>query len=182
MLEHLDLNSSLRTATAANENPYIQETASAADSGVLITKYINNEICNQNPRNASFNDIDISILNTIFTKSIKSTIGTPLELIKALKEFWTKNCITSKDEVTLFNGTLFKDDEERTLANAAFSNFVTVDIDDGDLSPEEFKNIFQKEQKHSMCQSALKSIHLTASNNVQQLNKVIPFSAPFYAA
>ena len=32
------------------------------------------------------------------------------------------------------------------------------------------------------CQSALKSIHLTASNNVQQLNKVIPFSAPFYAA
>ena len=33
-----------------------------------------------------------------------------------------------------------------------------------------------------VCQSALKSIHLTASNNVQQLNKVIPFSAPFYAA
>jgi hypothetical protein len=32
------------------------------------------------------------------------------------------------------------------------------------------------------CQSALKSIHLTASNNVQQLNKVIVFSAPFYAA
>ena len=32
------------------------------------------------------------------------------------------------------------------------------------------------------CQSALKSIHLTASNNVQQLNKVSPFSAPFYAA
>jgi len=32
------------------------------------------------------------------------------------------------------------------------------------------------------CQSALKSIHLTASNNVQQVSKVIPFLAPFYAA
>ena len=32
------------------------------------------------------------------------------------------------------------------------------------------------------CQSALKSIHLTASNNVQQESKVIPFLAPFYAA
>jgi hypothetical protein len=32
------------------------------------------------------------------------------------------------------------------------------------------------------CQSALKSIHLTASNNVQQISKVIPFLAPFYAA
>jgi hypothetical protein len=31
------------------------------------------------------------------------------------------------------------------------------------------------------CQSALKSIHLTASNNVQQISKVIPFLAPFYA-
>ncbi|HEY4964208.1 MAG TPA: hypothetical protein VIH90_05925 [Candidatus Saccharimonadales bacterium] len=34
----------------------------------------------------------------------------------------------------------------------------------------------------SMCQSALKSIHLTASNNVQQESKVMPFLAPFYAA
>jgi glutathione S-transferase len=32
------------------------------------------------------------------------------------------------------------------------------------------------------CQSALKSIHLTASNNVQQESKVMPFLAPFYAA
>ena len=116
----------------------------------MITFFIINVFRNQNPRNASFNDIDISILNTIFTKNINTITGTPLELIKALKQLWTKNCITSKDEVTLFNGTLFKDDDERTLANAAFSNFVTVDIDDGDLSPEEFKRIFQKEQKHSM--------------------------------
>jgi hypothetical protein len=150
MLEHLDLNSSLRTATAANENPYIQETASVADCGVLGTKYINNEKRTQNPRNDSFNDIDISILNSIFDKNISSFNGTPVELIKVLKQLWTNNCITSKDEVTLFNGTLFKDDEERTLANAVFSNFVTVDIDDGDLSPEEFKKIFQKGHKHSM--------------------------------
>jgi hypothetical protein len=32
------------------------------------------------------------------------------------------------------------------------------------------------------CQSALKSIHLTVSNNVQQYSKVILFLAPFYAA
>ena len=32
------------------------------------------------------------------------------------------------------------------------------------------------------CQSTLKSIHLTAQNNVQQASKVIPFLAPFYAA
>ena len=172
MLEHLDLNSSLRTATAANENPYIQETASAADSGVLVTKYINNEICNQNPRNASFNDIDISILNSIFTKNISSFNGAPLELIKALKQLWTKNCITSKDEVTLFNGTFFKDNEERTLANAAFSNFVTVDIDDGDLSPDEFKRIFQKEHKHSMVMTNSFSRSVDRPNNYRVVIRI----------
>jgi hypothetical protein len=36
--------------------------------------------------------------------------------------------------------------------------------------------------RETCCQSALKSIHLTASNNVQQVSKVIPFLAPFYAA
>jgi hypothetical protein len=150
LLEHQELNSSLRGATATNETPYIQEVASALDSGVLVTKSINNEICNQNPRNDSFDYLDISILDTIFTKNINTVTRTPLELIKVLKQLWTNNCITSKDEVTLFNGTLFKDDDERTLSNALFSNFVTVDIDDGDLSPEEFKRIFQKEHKHSM--------------------------------
>ena len=150
LLEHQELNSSLRGATATNETPYIQEVASALDSGVLVTKSINNEICNQNPRNDSFDNLDISILNSIFSKNINTVTRTPLELIQVLKQLWTNNCITSKDEVTLFNGTLFKDDEERTLANAVYSNFVTVDIDDGDLSPEEFKRIFQKEQKHSM--------------------------------
>ena len=150
MLEHLDLNSSLRTATAANENPYIQETIDSKDSGILGTKYIINEKRTQNPRKDSFNDIDISILNSIFDKNISSFNGTPVELLKVLKQLWTNNCITSKDEVTLFNGTLFKDDDERTLSNALFSNFVIVDIDDGDLSPEEFKNIFQKEHKQSM--------------------------------
>ena len=46
------------------------------------------------------------------------------------------------------------------------------------------KYLLKKDGVNSVviCQSALKSIHLTASNNVQQLNKVIPFSAPFYAA
>ena len=170
MLEHLDLNSSLRTATATNEKPFIQKVASSAvDCGVLVTKDINNEICNQNPANDSFNDIDISILNSIFTKSISSFSGTPLELIKVLKQIWTKNSIKAKDEVTLFNGTSFKDDEARTLANAAFSNFVTVDIDDGNLSPEEFKNIFQKEQKHSMIMTNSFSRSVDRPNNYRAL-------------
>jgi hypothetical protein len=34
----------------------------------------------------------------------------------------------------------------------------------------------------NLCQSALKSIHLTASNNVQQESKVMPFLAPFCVA
>jgi hypothetical protein len=169
MLEHLDLNSSLRTATAANENPYIQETASTVDCGVLVTKYITNEKRNQNPANDSFDDIDISILNSIFTKNISSFNGAPLELIKTLKKLWNKNCITSKDEVTLFNGTFFKDDEERTLANALFSNFVTVDIDDGDLSPEEFKRIFQKEHKHSMVMMNSYSRSINRPNNYRAI-------------
>ena len=38
------------------------------------------------------------------------------------------------------------------------------------------------DKSFSDCQSALKSIHLTASNNVRQESKVIPFLAPFYAA
>jgi len=48
----------------------------------------------------------------------------------------------------------------------------------------EFENLifvndsFYSESK--ACQSALKSIHLTAPNNVQKKSKVIPFLAPFY--
>ena len=62
--------------------------------------------------------------------------------------------------------TTFTNDEEFTDKWVAFYEENQIRIDeDGDE-----------------CQSALKSIHLTASNNVQQLNKVIPFSAPFYAA
>ena len=49
--------------------------------------------------------------------------------------------------------------------------------------PKRFKVTTDSNHNEAIaCQSALKSIHLTASNNVQQLNKVIPFSAPFYAA
>jgi hypothetical protein len=47
-------------------------------------------------------------------------------------------------------------------------------------SPLILKDFF--ERKIVDCQSALKSIHLTASNNVQQESKVMPFLAPFYAA
>ena len=51
------------------------------------------------------------------------------------------------------------------------------------LAPTKVDSILSPAQNNLLeCQSALKSIHLTASNNVQQLNKVIPFSAPFYAA
>ena len=38
-----------------------------------------------------------------------------------------------------------------------------------------------KARSMSLCQSAFKSIHLAASNNVQQIYKVILFLAPFYA-
>ena len=63
-------------------------------------------------------------------------------------------------------------------------------FDEGDsvfdtLDLSKAKRVLQEQKRVNVdfpCQSALKSIHLTASNNVQQLNKVIPFSAPFYAA
>ncbi len=54
---------------------------------------------------------------------------------------------------------------------------IKIDLEDED---EDFDLLCSS--RPYVCQSALKSIHLTASNNVQQLNKVIPFSAPFYAA
>jgi hypothetical protein len=60
---------------------------------------------------------------------------------------------------------------------------MTVDNSDSDRSSRlTIEQTVGLEANNQGCQSALKSIHLTASNNVQQLNKVIPFSAPFYAA
>jgi predicted DNA-binding transcriptional regulator YafY len=41
------------------------------------------------------------------------------------------------------------------------------------------KDDAQFKKSPQSCQSALKSIHLTASNNVQQESKVMPFLAPF---
>ena len=111
------------------------------------TKFITNEICTKNLAN---NEISIALLSTIYNKSIAQGSMNTMSFIKELKSFFTNDCISSKDENVLFNGTKYKDDLSRGLENVAYANFVVLDIDDGDLSPEEFLNIFKKKNKHSM--------------------------------
>lgn len=112
----------------------------------LITNSIYNDKCNQN----GLANIHFSGISSIKSKAIYSYSGVAMGFVKECKGIWTNNIIKSKDETILFNGTKYKSDDKRTLENVSYSSFVVLDIDDGDLSPEDFKRIFEKDQKHSM--------------------------------
>ena len=134
ILNHIQLNQSNEESVITN------------DKSILITNFINNDKCNQN----ELANINFSGIASIKSKDIYSYSGSAMGFVKDCKGIWTNNIIKSKDETILFNGTRFKSDDERTLDNVAYSSFVVLDIDDGDLSPEDFKRIFEKKNKHSM--------------------------------
>jgi hypothetical protein len=82
-----------------------------------------------------------------------------MEFVKTMQSIHTNHIISTKDENLLFNGVSYKTEQSRSLDNVEFASLVIIDVDNGDLSPEEFKEIFTKHHKHSffMCNSFSRS-------------------------
>ena len=161
LIAHLELNSTLQTAV--NEVGLASDLAVKLDakiesnldtvSGEMVTNFIINEKCNQNPLNpiSPLNEtIEVSITGSFNDPIIKSYPILVTDLIVFLKKYWTNNIITHKDKNKLFNTTSFTGESSRTLEDVAYASCVILDIDQGDLSPETFKSIFKEHHKHSM--------------------------------
>lgn len=105
-----------------------------------------------------FNDFDV-ILNKFDNlnhshKPSELTQYTALQFIDVMKQTYNNNNVEVKDNTWLFNGSIFgKLAEEygtrRLQENMALSTFVVLDIDDGELTPEEFHRIFTEDYPHS---------------------------------
>ena len=168
LMSHLALNSTLQTAV--NE----AELASDLDtvSGEMITDFIINEKCNQNPLTpmSPLNDsIDVSFTGSFNDPTIKSCNAQVTDLIVFLKKCWSNNIITNKHQNALFNTTSFTGESSRTLEDVAYASCVIMDIDEGDLSPEAFRSIFEKHHKHSMIMMNSFSCTLEQPNNYRAL-------------
>jgi len=118
----------------------------------------------QNPPNQT-NLLDISLgvtyMSNIYQKSVVGIKeNSPIEFVRMMKKIYTNHIISAKDESLLFNCVTYKTEESRALSNVDYASIVIVDIDDGDLSPEDFEEIFTKKVKHSffMCNSFSRSI------------------------
>ena len=117
----------------------------------------------QNPPNQT-NLLDISLgvtyMSNIYQKSVVGIKeNSPIEFVRMMKKIYTNHIISAKDESLLFNCVTYKTEESRALSNVDYASIVIVDIDDGDLSPEDFEEIFTKKVKHSffMCNSFSRS-------------------------
>jgi hypothetical protein len=101
----------------------------------------------------------VSFLSSIYNKSLAGINSSPMEFVKTMQSIYTNHIISTKDESVLFNGVTYKTEQSRVLSNVDYAALVVVDIDDGDLSPEEFKAIFTQKTKHSffMCNSFSRS-------------------------
>ena len=101
----------------------------------------------------------VSFLSSIYNKSLAVFNSSPMEFVKTMQSIYTNHIISTKDESVLFNGVTYKTEQSRALSNVDYASLVVVDIDDGDLSPEEFKAIFTQKTKHSffMCNSFSRS-------------------------
>ena len=106
------------------------------------------------------NSFGVTYMSSIYQKSVVGIKeNSPMAFVKLMKEIYTNHIISVKDESFLFNGVTYKTEESRALSNVDYASIVVVDIDDGDLSPEKFKEIFTKKVKHSffMCNSFSRS-------------------------
>ena len=94
--------------------------------------------------------IQASFIKTIKDTELRSFSGSKLEFVSYLSKTFTSNLIKEKDETYLFNLSSYNSANDRHLENVHHSDGVIVDIDNGDLSPEEFKQIFT-EKGYSFC-------------------------------
>jgi hypothetical protein len=120
------------------------------------------EFSGQNlPKPPDFLDLSlgVSFLSSIYNKSLAQIDSSPMEFVSTMQSIHTNHIIRTKDESILFNGVTYKTQQSRALNNVELASLVVVDIDDGDLSPEEFHRIFTQEHKHSffMCNSFSRS-------------------------
>jgi hypothetical protein len=119
------------------------------------------------PKKLDFTDLSVSFsfMNDIYYKSVatlnKDNEANPMAFVKLMKELFTNQIITQKDESFLFNCVSYKSEKSRKLDNVAYASMVIVDIDNGDLSHEEFIKIFTQNDnyKHSffICNSFSRS-------------------------
>lgn len=135
---------------------YINQYYSKSD-----TNYLNIASCNTLNTNLSTDCVDVSgaVSEPNISLSLTSNLYDPApqnfevsrsDFIKTLKGVYTNNIITVKKSQGLFNGSTYDEETSRKcLQDIKYSSFVLVDIDDGDLSPEEFSRIFGKDYKHS---------------------------------
>jgi hypothetical protein len=159
LIELKALNSVVNKTASAGINHELDEMMSGEK---LSTDFSYIEFSGQNlPKLPDFLDLSlgVSFLSSIYNKSLAQIDSSPMEFVKMMQSIHTNHIIRTKDESILFNGVTYKTEQSRTLDNVELASLVVVDIDDGDLSPEEFHRIFSQEQKHSffMCNSFSRS-------------------------
>jgi hypothetical protein len=145
-------------ATAVNDSKYRSSWEKMSPTPIYIGISVQNI-----PKQPEFLDIALGVtyMSNIYQKSVAGIKeNSPMAFVKAMKKIYTNHIISAKDENLLFNGVTYKTEESRALSNVDYASIVVVDIDDGDLSPEKFKEIFTKKVKHSffMCNSFSRSI------------------------
>ena len=155
------LNDLVNPRPNADPQPQPDEIAGELLSLNPIVIEINDKISQKEELDFTDLSVGVSYMSNIYQKSVVALDEpTPLDFVKLMKELYTNQVISQKTESFLFNNVTFTS-EGRSLSNAAYASMVIVDIDDGDLSPAKFKNIFTKNPnyKHSffMCNSFSRS-------------------------
>ena len=159
LIELKALNSVVTGTASAATHHRIDEMMSEEKLSTIFP-YI--EFSGQNlPKPGDFLDLSlgVSFLSSIYNKSLAQIDSSPMEFVKTMQSIHANHIIRTKDESILFNGVTYKTEQSRALDNVELASLVVVDIDDGDLSPEEFHRIFTQEHKHSffMCNSFSRS-------------------------
>jgi hypothetical protein len=168
LIELRDLNSlvmhrqsealELTNATAVNDSNYCPSWEKMSPNPIYIGIGVQNI-----PKQPGFLDLALGVtyMSHIYKQSVVGIKDdSPMAFVKAMKKIYTNHIISEKDESLLFNGVTYKTEESRTLKNVDYASIVVIDIDNGDLTPKKFKEIFTKEVKHSffMCNSFSRSI------------------------
>ncbi len=168
LIETHDLNSlviqhqcetlGLTNVTAVNDSSFRSSWEKMSPTPISIGIDVQNI-----PKQPEFLDISLGVtyMSNIYQKSVAGIKeNSPMAFVKAMKKIYTNHIISEKDKSLLFNGVTYKTEESRALSNVDYASIVVVDIDDGDLTPEKFKEIFTKKVKHSffMCNSFSRSI------------------------